>query len=282
MPKASTSWFNAARKHCSQCGKASTKADRPACKSCGSTTWNFEGVAASEHMFLAKAQANATSLAKMMNVMEDTDEDDNGLSHTHRPAFGETMSSETAVGDQRSVPYAHDSSDDDGCQGRVTQAWAERPKLQQDETERTLTAEKGHYGALLVSVRGAVKLIKGESKPWTGVNGDFERSAEICNHRAVYTHISMPFSMWWAKLSVCKDGKLDDELCWCVGKKDAVGTDAIVAYVESMGLGPEEAGKRPWSVYSYTSQSWEKQPGIEVVSLDRQEKKDLARGCRER
>jgi hypothetical protein len=58
-----------------------------------------------------------------------------------------------------------------------------------------------------------VNHIKGESKLWTGLNGDFERSAEICNHRAVYTHTSVSFSMWWAKLSVCKDGNLDDDLC---------------------------------------------------------------------
>jgi hypothetical protein len=45
----------------------------------------------------------------------------------------------------------------------------------------------------------------------------------------------------------------------------------MVAYVESMGLGPEEAGKRPWTVYSYTSESWETQAGIEVLSLDRSE-----------
>ena len=48
----------------------------------------------------------------------------------------------------------------------------------------------------------------------------------------------------------------------------------MVAYVESMGLGPEESGKRPWIVYSYKSQSWETQAGIEVLSLDRSEDVD--------
>ena len=74
LPKAITSWFNATRKHCNQCGKVSTKADHPTSKSCGSTTWNFEDVTVSEHIFLTKTQSNATSLVKMMNVMEVTDE----------------------------------------------------------------------------------------------------------------------------------------------------------------------------------------------------------------
>ncbi len=45
QPKASTSWFKDSKKHCMQCDKASTKVDRPACKSCGSTVWNLQSVA---------------------------------------------------------------------------------------------------------------------------------------------------------------------------------------------------------------------------------------------
>ena len=117
------------------------------------------------------------------------------------------------------------------------------------------------YGALLVGVRGAVLHRKGESKPYSGINGDFKRSDEMCNRRAVYTHISMPWAMWWSN----NNGRLG----WCVGRKDQVGTDSMCAFVEGIGFGPEEVGKRPWSVYSYTSESWEEQTGIEVVSLDR-------------
>ena len=51
-PKASTSWFKDAKKHCMQCGKASTKVYRAACKSCGSTVWNLQAVAASEVHYL--------------------------------------------------------------------------------------------------------------------------------------------------------------------------------------------------------------------------------------
>ena len=42
QPKASTSWFKDAKKHCMQCVKASTKVDRAACKSCGSTVCNLQ------------------------------------------------------------------------------------------------------------------------------------------------------------------------------------------------------------------------------------------------
>jgi hypothetical protein len=49
-----------------------------------------------------------------------------------------------------------------------------------------------------------------------------------------------------------------------VGKKEMVGTESMFAYVESMGLGLEETGSRPWTVYSYKSNSWETQTGIEV------------------
>jgi len=106
--------FGKASKHCSKCGKASTKVDRPSCKSCGATEWNFEGVSKDESSFLATAQvarflhaagsserrcaaakceaaqlhafsdvvlpilctmqANATSRAKMMNSMEGSDD----------------------------------------------------------------------------------------------------------------------------------------------------------------------------------------------------------------
>jgi hypothetical protein len=40
--KATNSWFKSAKKHCKDCGQATTKAERPACKSCGSKNWNLE------------------------------------------------------------------------------------------------------------------------------------------------------------------------------------------------------------------------------------------------
>ena len=57
QPKASTSWFKAAKKHCMQCGQASTKVDRAACKSCGSTVWNLQAVDASQVLCLASLKA---------------------------------------------------------------------------------------------------------------------------------------------------------------------------------------------------------------------------------
>jgi rRNA maturation endonuclease Nob1 len=57
QPKASTSWFKEAKKHCMACGKASTKVDRAACKSCGSTVWNFQAFDASQVLYLASLKA---------------------------------------------------------------------------------------------------------------------------------------------------------------------------------------------------------------------------------
>ena len=57
QPKASTSWFKDAKKHCMQCGRASTKVDRAACKSCGSTVWNLQAVDASQVLCLASLKA---------------------------------------------------------------------------------------------------------------------------------------------------------------------------------------------------------------------------------
>jgi hypothetical protein len=37
-----------AKKHCSQCGKASNKVDRRTCESCGSEAWTFERIADEE------------------------------------------------------------------------------------------------------------------------------------------------------------------------------------------------------------------------------------------
>ena len=47
-----------------------------------------------------------------------------------------------------------------------------------------------------------------------------------------------------------------------------MGSDSIWAYVESMGFGPEEAGKRAWNVYSYSSGSWEEQTGVAIEDMD--------------
>ena len=62
QPKASTSWFKAAKKHCMQCGTASTKVDRPKCKSCGSTFWKLQAVAASEVHYLDKTYSYYVSI----------------------------------------------------------------------------------------------------------------------------------------------------------------------------------------------------------------------------
>jgi hypothetical protein len=115
-------------------------------------------------------------------------------------------------------------------------------------------------GARLVRVSGVMLHQNGYSRPYTEVNGEYQRCDQACNGRAVYTHVSMPVAMWWDNI----DGKIS----WCVGPKDKVGQTCIWAYVESMGFGPEEADTRAWQVYSYSSGAWEEQRGVEVSSLD--------------
>ena len=60
--KISTSWFKGAKKHCMQCGTASTKVHRAACKSCGSIFWNLQAVSASEVHYLGSLKAPLSSL----------------------------------------------------------------------------------------------------------------------------------------------------------------------------------------------------------------------------
>ena len=98
-------------------------------------------------------------------------------------------------------------------------------------------------------------------EPYTGVNGEYRRSDKMCNGRPVYIKESkQSIAMWWAN----SEGKLS----WCVGPKESVGGRGMWAYVESEGFGPEEAGQRAWSVYSYDSRAWEEQVGVRVENLD--------------
>jgi hypothetical protein len=118
------------------------------------------------------------------------------------------------------------------------------------------------YGATVVRVNGLQLHAHGTSRPYGGINGDYQRSGELTNGRAVYLKIDKPTTaIWWAN----NDGRL----CWCVGPKEQVGKAGMWAFVESTGFGPEEAGTRAWSVYSYNTQAWEEQTGVEVLDLDR-------------
>jgi hypothetical protein len=47
-----------------------------------------------------------------------------------------------------------------------------------------------------VRVSGAMLYAGGGSKPYDGFNGDFERSAERCNERAVYKHVNKAWAIW--------------------------------------------------------------------------------------
>lgn len=118
-------------------------------------------------------------------------------------------------------------------------------------------------GAARVRVRGVQLYRKGISMDYAGINGDFHRSAEICNSHFVYVKINTPtIAIWWANI--------EGHLAWCVGPRSKVGTEEIWAYVASQrsGSGPEEAASRPWQVYQYDDRAWSEQRTVEVFEID--------------
>jgi len=119
-----------------------------------------------------------------------------------------------------------------------------------------------HLGAALVRVDGVVLHSEtANAGSYEGINGQYQRSNTLCNRRAVYTKVGHSKTcMWW--------GNVDGKISWCLGPKDMVGGEVMWAFVESMGLGPEEAGTRAWTVFNSKSASWEEQNGICVVNCD--------------
>lgn len=118
-------------------------------------------------------------------------------------------------------------------------------------------------GAAHVCIQGMQLHTQDGSHQYKGVNGEYQRSDDrTCNGRAVYIKMGKPsIAMWWAN----NEGKVS----WCVGPADSIGKRSMWAYVESMGRGPEEAGSRPWYVYSYSSAAWEEQQDVQVLNLDK-------------
>jgi len=153
---------------------------------------------------------------------------------------------------------------------------AQPPQAHSTDIERQGTMDEGEFGAYLAShavsrYGPSIVRITGVSvdpaaplaMPFAGINGDFQRSDQICNGRAVYMHVSSPTALWMSN----NDGKI----CWCVGPTIMAGSDMMWGYVESKGFGPEEAGRRAWNIFSYISQSWETQTSVEVLNLNEAE-----------
>jgi hypothetical protein len=60
-------------------------------------------------------------------------------------------------------------------------------------------------GAEFVRVSGVMLHYKGETKTYKGINGDYQRSQEVSNGRAVYIKVNKPSTaIWWTN----NDGKL--------------------------------------------------------------------------
>jgi hypothetical protein len=141
-------------------------------------------------------------------------------------------------------------------------------QVDKDEFEEYLKKQSVELGASRVRINGVVLHCEGSSQPYTGINGEYQRTEEVCNQRAVYVKAGSPnTAMWWTNSK--------GTVCWCVGPRAQVGNEVsnedIWAYVPSLGFGPEEARKRPWSVYSYNTRSFDQQTGVEVLNLDPRE-----------
>jgi hypothetical protein len=122
-----------------------------------------------------------------------------------------------------------------------------------------LAMEPRHNGAEIVSLRGFVLHSGGTSAPYAGINGEYMRSGELINGRALYVNSNRPSTaMWWAN----NDGKPS----WLVGQKDYAGTNKMWAYLHSFGWGPEQHAEGVWQVYSYNSESYEAQHGATAAA----------------
>jgi hypothetical protein len=78
--------------------------------------------------------------------------------------------------------------------------------IDEQEFEAYLAANRTvRLGAEFVRVSGVMLHYKGETKPYKGINGDYQRSQEVSNGRAVYIKVNKPSTaMWWTN----NDGKL--------------------------------------------------------------------------
>ena len=111
----------------------------------------------------------------------------------------------------------------------------------------------------VVRVQGVVLQAGGKESPYTGINGDYQPQNEMTEGRAVYIKIGKPTTaMWWANVS----GKG----CWCVGPREKVGGAGMWIYVSSNARSPDQIGTCAWTIYSYNSQSWVQQTGVEVTA----------------
>ena len=133
-----------------------------------------------------------------------------------------------------------------------------------DELRAYLSRQEGvTQGTAKVRLQGVMLHKPDVSKPYTGINGDYVRTVDVCNGRAIYEKECADGTvMWWANIN--------GAMSWCVGprSKSTQGKSRdIWASVVCLGPSPDYAATRPWSVYSYKSREWEKQFAVEVMSL---------------
>ena len=112
-----------------------------------------------------------------------------------------------------------------------------------------------------VRVEGVILHHDQGTKMHEDINGEYHRSKENCNGRRVYMKDGKTgIAMWW--------GLMNGQMSWCVGPTEDVGSSRVWAFVNSLGIGPQEAGRRGWHVYSNATQSFEMQSDVRVVGVD--------------
>ena len=127
-------------------------------------------------------------------------------------------------------------------------------KVSEEELASYLAANPvPQFGSSRVRISGMRLRTENGERSYNGINGEYERTSEVVNGRAVYRKKEGQAAMWW----VNKDG----ELCWAVGPCGQVGSQHIWAYVTSIQPSPDLASAA-WHVYSYASLCYEEQPQV--------------------
>ena len=204
----------------------------------------------------AAQQERAEELARQNEANDEDDDIDSELAKQNEAGdedVGTEIARQDEAIDEDEVVDNENARQDEAAEERDM----EKDELaKQDEAVEAGWSLISSKDAERVRVQGLRLFHRGAERPYKGVNGDYQRlESTVVNGRAVYTKIGKPTTaMWWGNN------------CWIVGPTKKIG-ESMWAYVESMNGSPEHAGTNPWTVYSFNSQSWGLQTGIEVSAL---------------
>ena len=148
-------------------------------------------------------------------------------------------------------------------------------RVSEDELRAYLSRHQGMVapGAAKVRVKRVDVAASGQEPAlFEGLCGNYVRSEDVCNGRAIYVkEAAQGTVMWWANINGL--------MSWCVGPRSETaqsGSSTLWASVACLGPSPDFAQARPWMVYSYEHQDWVMQDGVEVVKLDERDERTPA------